>query len=52
MTTLAGYRLATVRFATLVALVLGLTACSMISTLIDGWKYAKASRPISKARPG
>jgi hypothetical protein len=34
--------LAAVRFAAVVALVLGLTACSVISTLIDGWKYAKA----------
>ena len=42
MTRLAGYRLAAIRFATVVALALGLAACSMISTLIDGWKYAKA----------
>jgi hypothetical protein len=42
MTRLAGYRLAAVRLASVVALVLGLTACSMISTLVDGWKYAKA----------
>jgi hypothetical protein len=42
MTRLARYRLAAVRFASVVALVLGLAACSMISTLVDGWKYAKA----------
>ena len=42
MTRLAGYRLAAVRCAAVVALVLGLAACGMISTLVDGWKFAKA----------
>jgi hypothetical protein len=42
MTRLAGNRFAAVRFAAVVVLVLGLAACGMISTLVEGWKYAKA----------
>ena len=37
MTTLAGYR-----FAAVVALAFGLAACGAISTLVEGWKYAKS----------
>jgi hypothetical protein len=35
-------RLATFRFASFVALALGLAACGVISTLVEGWKYARA----------
>lgn len=42
MTRLAGYRFAAVRFATVFALAFGLAACGVISTLVEGWKYAKA----------
>jgi hypothetical protein len=35
-------RLAGSRFVALVALALGLAACGVISTLVEGWKYAKA----------
>jgi hypothetical protein len=37
MTRLADYRVAAV-----LALALGLAACGVISTLVEGWKYAKA----------
>ena len=37
MTGLAAFRL-----ATFVTLALGLAACGVISTLVEGWKYAKA----------
>jgi len=37
MTTLARYR-----FAAVVALAFGIAACGAISTLVEGWKYAKA----------
>ena len=37
MTTFAGYR-----FAAVVSLAFGLAACGAISTLVEGWKYAKA----------
>ena len=37
MTGLAAFRL-----AAFVALALGLAACGVISTLVEGWKYAKA----------
>ena len=35
-------RLAAFRFAAFVALALALAACGVISTLVEGWKYAKA----------
>ena len=35
-------RLAAFRLAPFVALALGLAACGVISTLVEGWKYAKA----------
>ena len=35
-------RLAASRFGAFVALALGLAACGVISTLVEGWKYAKA----------
>src|SRR3984885_14751699 len=35
-------RLAAFRFVAFVALALGLAACGVISTLVEGWKYAKA----------
>ena len=37
MTTFAGYR-----FAAVVSLAFGLAACGAISTLVEGWKYAKS----------
>ena len=41
MTGLAAFRLATF-VALALGLVLGLAACGVISTLVEGWKYAKA----------
>jgi len=35
-------RVAVFRFSALLLLALGLAACGVISTLIEGWKYAKA----------
>ena len=35
-------RLAAFRLAALLAVALGLAACGVISTLVDGWRYAKA----------
>jgi hypothetical protein len=35
-------RLVAIRFAALLAVALGLTACGVISTLVEGWRYAKA----------
>jgi hypothetical protein len=35
-------RPAAFRFAVFIALALGLAACGVISTLVEGWKYAKA----------
>jgi hypothetical protein len=31
-----------IRFAALLAVALGLAACGVISTLVEGWRYAKA----------
>jgi hypothetical protein len=45
-------RLAAFRFAALLALALGLAACGVISTLVEGWKYAKAVEADLDARPG
>jgi len=35
-------RLAAFRLAALLAVALGLAACGVISTLVEGWRYAKA----------
>jgi len=35
-------RLAAFRLAALLAVALGLAACGVIGTLVDGWRYAKA----------
>jgi hypothetical protein len=35
-------RPATFRFAALLAVALGVAACGVLSTLVEGWKYAKA----------
>jgi hypothetical protein len=35
-------RPAAFRFATLLAVALGLAACGVISTLVEGWRYARA----------
>jgi len=35
-------RLVAIRFAALLAVGLGLAACGVISTLVEGWRYAKA----------
>ena len=40
------------RIAALLVVVASLTACDMISTLIDGWKYAKAVEADLEAATG
>lgn len=36
------FRLTALRLAAVAALALGLAACGVISTLVEGWKYARA----------
>jgi hypothetical protein len=43
-------RLAAFRFAALLALALGLAGCGVISTLVEGSKYAKAGRSRKRDR--
>jgi hypothetical protein len=45
-------RPAAFRFAALLAVVLGVTACGVISTLVEGWKYAKAVEADLEAATG
>jgi hypothetical protein len=44
--------LAAFRFAALLAVVLGVTACGVISTLVEGWRYAKAVEADLEATTG
>jgi hypothetical protein len=43
---------ATFRLAVLLVLAAGLSACDMFSTLVDGWKYAKAVETDLEASAG
>jgi hypothetical protein len=45
-------RPAAFRFAALLAVALGVTACGVISTLVEGWKYAKAVEADLEAATG
>jgi hypothetical protein len=45
-------RLAAFRFAALLAAALGVAACGVISTLVEGWRYAKAVEADLEAATG
>jgi hypothetical protein len=45
-------RPAAFRFAALLAVALGVTACGVISTLVEGWRYAKAVEADLEAATG